>query len=299
MKLRSIFSLRKWVRLFLESGTAKMLSDEWFIRLEYYSEMGKILKLSQPVTFNEKLQWLKLNMRDPLHTQMVDKYAAKGYVASIIGEEYIVPTLGVWDTPEQIDFDSLPGSFVLKVTHDSGGIVICKDKKKLDIEATISKLRRSLARDYYLIHREWPYKDVHRRIIAEPYLEDIATGELRDYKFFAFNGKVGLVFVVSDRQKNGEEAKFDYFDREFNLIRGMRNGHINSKIVPSKPQNYDLMLRFAELLSRDLPHIRVDFYEADGKLYFGELTFFNRSGFIPFDPPEWDIKLGEYIDLEV
>lgn len=297
MKLQNIFSLRKWIEFLLLSQWAEKFPDKLYVFLEYYSSMGRMLNLGNPRTFNEKLQWLKLNLRDPLHTIMVDKYRAKEYVGDIIGKEHIVPTLGVWESPEEIDFSGLPNSFVLKVTHDSGGIVICKDKAQFDYESARRSLTRSLQRDYYKVHREWPYKDVTRRIIAEPYLEDKETGELRDYKFFAFDGKVELMFVVSDRHKDGEEAKFDYFDREYKPFVGMRNGHINSQVFPKKPKNFEHMVRYAELLSKGLPHVRVDFYEVNEKLYFGELTFFNRSGFIPFDPIEWDEILGGFIKL--
>lgn len=296
MKIKSIFKLSKWIGLFLTTKHAKGLSDRLFIYLEYYACMGKCLSLKNPITFNEKLQWLKLNDRNPLYTKMVDKVAAKEYVANIIGERYIIPTLGVWDKPEDIDFDKLPDQFVLKVTHDSGGLVICKDKTLFDRNKAIEKLKNSLKRDYYSVHREWPYKDVQKRVLAEAYMEDASTQELRDYKFFTFNGKVKLMFVASDRQTVGEETKFDFFDREYNFI-DLRNGHPNSVNLPAKPKNYGLMIEFAEKLSQGIPHVRVDFYEVNGKVYFGEITFSHWSGLVPFDPPEWDKKMGEWLVL--
>lgn len=258
--------------------------------------MGKRLNLSTPRTFNEKLQWLKLNDRKPEYTVMVDKYAVKKYVSDRIGDQYIIPTLGVWDRPEDIDFESLPDQFVLKVTHDSGGLVICRDKATLDKEATIQKLHKSLQRDYYQVHREWPYKNVPRRIIAEQYMEDKETGELRDYKFFCFNGTARLLFIATDRMNKNEETKFDFFDMELNHL-DIKNGHPNADTSPAKPKNFEEMRHLAEKLSQNIPHVRVDFYEVNGKTYFGELTFSHWSGLVPFEPEEWDRTIGDWIKL--
>lgn len=298
MKIRSVFSARKWVRFVLGTRIGKRLPDKLYIQLEYYHSLGKLLNLRNPLTYNEKLQWLKLYDRNPMYTKMVDKAAVKDYVTDIIGEEYVIPTYGIWDRPEEIPFDHLPDQFVLKVTHDSGGVVICKDKSRFDRDAAIQRLRKSLSRDYYMVHREWPYKHVPRRIIAEAYMEDNTTGELRDYKFFAFNGEVKLLFVATERQNPNTETKFDFFDPHYNHI-DLRNGHPNADVPPAKPRNFELMVALAEKLSKEIPHARVDFYEVNGRVYFGEITFSHWSGLVPFDPPEWDLKLGEYIDLNV
>lgn len=273
-----------------------MLSDKHYIELEYYAYMGKFAHLDHPVTFNEKLQWLKLYDRNPLYTQMVDKVSAKEYAAKIIGEQFIVPTLGIWEKTEDIDFDGLPEQFVLKVTHDSGGVVICKDKAQFDRTKAIERLRNSLKRDYYSLHREWPYKDVKKRILAEVYLEDRDDYELRDYKFFVFNGAVKLMFVASDRQNDEEETKFDFFDRDYQFI-DVRNGHPNSARKPAKPENYELMITLAEKLAAGIPHVRVDFYEVNGAVFFGEMTFSHWSGLVPFEPAEWDKRIGSWINL--
>lgn len=296
MKFLSLFSLRKWIRFILGTKIGPMLSDKHFIELEYYAHMGKSAHLDHPDTFNEKLQWLKLYDRNPLYTKMVDKVSAKEYVAKIIGEQFIVPTLGVWDKPEEIDFNVLPEQFVLKVTHDSGGVVICKDKAQFDRTRAIEKLRNSLKRDYYSVHREWPYKDVKKRILAEVYLEDRDDCELRDYKFFVFNGVVKLMFVASDRQNAEEETKFDFFDRDYEFI-DVRNGHPNSARKPAKPDHYELMITLAEKLAAGIPHVRVDFYEVNGTVYFGEMTFSHWSGLVPFEPAEWDKRIGSWINL--
>jgi hypothetical protein len=267
-----------------------------FLSIQYEGNFGKKLNWDKPQTFNEKLQWLKIYDRESEYSNMVDKFEAKRYVADRIGEKYIIPTLGVWDSFDKIDFDSLPDQFVLKCTHDSGGLVICKDKSNLDREAARRKIENSLKRNFYLVHREWPYKNVKPRIIAEQYMEDSETAELRDYKFFCFNGVVKAMFIATERQKQGEEVKFDFFDAEFEHL-ALRQGHPNADMCPEKPKNFELMKELAEKLSEGIPQIRVDFYEVDGKVYFGELTFSHFAGMVPFQPEEWDYRLGEWINL--
>lgn len=270
-------------------------NDRLNILRSWYSRMPYRLNLSKPKSYNEKLQWMKLYDRNPLYTTMVDKYAVKEYVGNIIGQEYIIPTLGVWDSFDDIDFDSLPNQFVLKCTHDSGGLVICKDKSKLDLSKAKEKIESSLRTDYYMNGREWPYKDVPKRIIAEKYMEDTKTAELRDYKFFCFDGKVKWLFIATDRQ-NREEPYFDFFDMDFNHL-PLQHGHPNAPVMPEKPKSFELMKAFASKLSQGLPHVRVDFYEVDGKVYFGELTFFHHGGWTPFTPEKWDYIFGEEIIL--
>lgn len=273
-----------------------ILPDALYLKLRYWKVFHKPLNLKNPKTFNEKLQWLKLYDRKPEYTRMVDKYEAKQYVAERIGEEYIIPTLGVWDSFDEIDFDSLPNQFVLKCTHDSGGLVICTDKTKLDLEKARRRITASLQRNYFWANREWPYKNVKPRIIAEAYMQDTVTAELRDYKFFCFNGTAKLLFIATDRQTDGEETKFDFFDMDFNHI-DVRNGHPNADVPPAKPVCFDQMRQLAEKLSADIPQLRVDFYEVDGKVYFGELTFFHWTGLVPFEPEQWDYTFGEWIKL--
>lgn len=296
MRIRSLLSCRKWMMLFVNSRMAKRLSDETYLKLRYYVYVGKKLNLENPQTFNEKLQWLKLYDRKSIYTTMVDKYAAKRYVADRIGEEYIIPTLGVWDSFDDIIFSELPNQFVLKCTHDSGGLVICRDKSKLDMVAAKRKIERSLARDYFSLHREWPYKNVKPRIIAEEYMEDTETAELRDYKFFCFSGEVKALFIATERQKQGTEVKFDFFDKNFDHL-NLRQGHPNAEILPSKPKCFDEMCVLAQKLSKDIPHVRVDFYEVNGKVFFGELTFSHFAGLVPFEPEEWDYTFGSWIRL--
>ncbi|MBR2309186.1 MAG: glycosyl transferase [Oscillospiraceae bacterium] len=288
--------LRRLIRRLERNGRFNSFSDKLYLKIMFWANMGKRLDLKNPKTYNEKLQWLKLYDRKPEYTTMVDKYEAKKYVAERIGEEYIIPTLGVWDRFDDIDFDSLPDQFVLKCTHDSGGLVICRDKAQLDMAATKAKLERSLNRNYYLHGREWPYEDVKPRILAEAYMEDNQTRELRDYKFFCFDGEVKALFIASDRQTEGEETKFDFFDAEYNHLPFI-NGHPNAKTPPEKPQCFEEMKELAAKLSKGIPHLRVDFYEVDGKIYFGELTFSHWSGLVPFEPEQWDYTFGSWITL--
>lgn len=271
-------------------------NDEWYVKMRYRLYVGKKLNLNNPQTYNEKLCWQKLYDHNPLYTTMVDKYAAKEYVANIIGDKYIIPTIGHWERPEEIDWDSLPKQFVLKTTHDSGGVIVVKDKDKLDKARAIAKLNKCLKSDNYAVTREWPYKNVHRRVIAEQYMEDQKTGELRDYKFFSFDGEVKAMFISQDRGKAGEEVKFDYFDADFNHL-DIHQYHDAGKSAPEKPVCFDEMKMLASKLSKGLPQVRVDFYEVNGKVYFGELTFFHHGGIVPFTPEKWDYTFGSWIKL--
>ena len=225
---------------------------------------------------------------------MVDKYEAKKWVTEKIGDEYIIPTLGVWDTFDEIDFAQLPNQFVLKCTHDSGGLVICKDKKTLDKAKAKKKIEASLKRNYFVVGREYPYKAVKPRIIAEKYMEDISTQELRDYKIFTFDGIAKALFIVSNRQSGMTTA--DYFDIDFKPL-DFTWGYPHSKVLPSKPKSFEQMVKAAECLAKGTVELRVDFYEVNGKAYFGEMTFFDGSGFDTFDPEEWDEKFGNLIKL--
>ena len=256
----------------------KWIPDEKYIKIKYKLEMNQKLNLKEPRTFNEKLQWLKLYDRKPEYTKMVDKYEAKKYVADIIGEEYIIPTLGVWDKFEDIDFTKLPNQFVLKPTHASGNVFICKNKDEIDYKKLKKTVQKWLKRNYYLVHREWPYKNVKPRIIAEEYMED-QIGELIDYKVYAFNGQCDYVMVCFDRIKG--KTKFIYYDRKWNIKKEFSKDGIKygDTIKIEKPKNLDKMFEFAEILSKNIPFIRVDFYESNGNLYFGELTFYPSAGF--------------------
>lgn len=271
----------------------RFIPDRAYIQIYYFSHFRHFANLKKPTTYNEKLNWLKLYDRNPLYTKIVDKYEVKEYIAEKIGEEYVIPTLGVWDHFDDIDFDALPDQFVLKCTHDSEGLVICKDKSKLDLKAAKKKIEAALKLNFYYIGREWPYKNVKPRIIAEQYMEDHVDGELRDYKFFCFDGEPKAMFVASDRAINA--TKFDYFDLEYNHL-DIKQHYPNAGKV-RKPVTFEKMIEFSKVLSKGMPHVRVDFYEVDGKLYFGELTLYHFSGFMPFQPAKWDRIFGDWIKL--
>lgn len=278
------------------SGLSR-LSDYVFLKTHWRLHMGYPLDLESPRTFAEKLQWIKLYDRNPIYTTMVDKFAVKDYVANIIGPEYIIPNLGIWDVPEDIDFDVLPEQFVLKCNHDSGSLVICKDKGNLDRVATVKKLRHALGRNYYILTREWPYKNVKRRILAEPYLAELASDDLIDYKFFCINGQPCFCQVIKDRSTS---ETIDFFDMNWNHMNfiGLNPAvSKHSETVIKKPKNFEKMVEFAEKLSAGIPFVRVDFYNIDGKIYFGELTFFPANGMGRFEPKEWDKRIGEMLQL--
>ena len=277
-------------------GYFDSLSDEDFLKRKFRALMGYELNLENPQTFNEKLQWLKLHDRNPEYIRMVDKYEVKQYVAGIIGEEYIIPTLGVWNSFEEIDFNKLPNQFVLKCTHDSGGIVICKDKKAFNIRSAKDKINKSLKRSYFYYGREWPYKKVKPRIIAEPYLTDESGIELMDYKFMCFQGVPKIILICKDRFTETGITE-DFFDSNWNHLNFKRLEHECSKEEIVKPRELDELLNISVELSRNIPFIRCDYYIVQEKIYFGELTFYPASGFEPFDPPEWDKKLGDWIQL--
>lgn len=296
-KVLKLFKDKKY-RFFVMNriGITRFMSDKKYLEAMFYYKMGKHLDLENPKTFNEKLQWLKLFDRKPEYTTMVDKYATKKYVADRIGEQYIIPTLGVWERFDDIDFDKLPNQFVMKCTHDSGGLVICRDKSKFNVSEARAKINKSLKSNYFYAGREWPYKNVRPQIIAELYMEDSKTSELRDYKFFCFDGKVKALFIASDRQSSTEETKFDFFDENYVHI-PVTNGHPNASVLPDKPICFDEMKRLASVLSKGIPHLRVDFYEVEGRVFFGELTFSHWSGFMPFSPEKWDNVFGSWISL--
>lgn len=277
---------------------SKLVPDKVYLKVIYRSKFGKKLNLKNPQTYNEKLQWLKLYDHSNIYTTLVDKHLVKKYVSDVIGEQYIIPTLGVYNSFDEIDFDKLPNKFVLKTTHDSGGVVICTDKSVLDIEETNSILTSHLKKSFFHQGREWPYKNIVPKLIAEKYMVDESGYELKDYKFFCFNGVAKAMFIASDRGMSNEETKFDFYDMEFNHL-PFTNGHPNSAKNVKKPKSFDKMKELAEILSKNIPHVRVDFYDINGKIYFGEMTFFHWGGFVPFEPESWDYTFGSWIQLPI
>lgn len=275
---------------------SRAIPDKYYLRIVYRMKMGERLSLNNPRMYTEKIQWLKLNDAKPEYTQWVDKHLVKEYVARIIGEEHIIPTYGVWDRAEDIDFDVLPNQFVLKCNHDSTSVIICRDKESFDKEAACKKLSKCLKNDFFYVGREYPYRDVNRKILAEAYMEDEKLQELRDYKFFTFGGVPKIVHVVSNRQKADEDTYGDFFDMDYKHV-NLHMGHDFAPVPPEKPCNFEKMKQFARVLSAGTRHLRVDFYEVNGKLYFGELTFYQDSGWKKIEPTEWNKLLGSWIDL--
>ena len=268
-----------------------ILPDKMYIKKLYKFRTGKKLNLKNPQTFNEKQNWLKLYDRKPIYTIMVDKYKAREYIAEKIGEQYLVPLLGVWDSPDEIDFDALPDEFVLKCNHDNG-VIICRDKKQLDIEKTKKELAFRLSRDYYRKLREWPYKNVPRKIICEKLMKNINGDELFDYKLFCFNGKVKLIEVNSERFSG--VCKEDHFDINWNHFNV--TGKPSSEKELKKPEFLNTMIEIAENCSHSVPFLRVDFNHWNNQLYMGEFTLFYGGAMKLFEEP-WETKLGEWIEL--
>ena len=282
-------------------NTCSFMPDKLYLSIMYKLCCNEELHWDNPQKFCEKIQWLKLYDRKPEYTTMVDKYAVKDYVASIIGENFIIPTLGVWDRPEDIDFESLPDSFVLKTTHGGGslGVVICKDINCFDRKSAIKHLKKSLRQDIYKQNREWPYKDVPRRIIAEKFIGSVnEPRDLHDYKFYCFGGRPKLLYITSNRQ-GVEGLCEDFFDIEGHFLNIQQRGEKNSPNRPSLPENLREMRQLAEKLSQNIPQVRIDFYEVEGKVYFGEMTFYDGSGFYPFQPEEWEYEIGSWIKLPI
>lgn len=296
-RIKKVIKSPKELPLYMMATRPQMFAwipDKQFCKMEYYMKTGRKLNLDKPERFNEKLQWIKLNYHNPLYTKLVDKASVKEFVSNKIGKQYVIPTIDIWDRYEDIDFEKLPEQFILKCTHDSGGNIICLNKKEFNYSEARKKIDLCLKKKYYYEHREWPYKDVFPRIIAEPLLVDEPGQPLKDYKLFCFNGKVELLYVASDRGKG--TTKFDFFDAEFNKI-PVRQHYPNSDYNIKRPKQFEKMKWLAMKLSEDIPFVRVDFYDVKDKIYFGEMTFCNFAGIEDFYPDEYNYKFGELINL--
>lgn len=272
----------------------KYIPDKLWLQIKFLCRMGRFPNLKDPQTFNEKIQWLKLYNRKPEFSAMVDKYEVKKIIAERMGEELLIPTLGVWDRFEDIDFGKLPNQFVLKCTHDSGGLVICKNKGQLDLKKTEEKINRCLNSNYYWHGREWPYKNVKPRIIAEQYMVDESGVELKDYKIFNFGGEPKLIQV--DFNRFVKHTK-NIYDTEWNYLNVAINYPTDPTVNIKKPECLEKMLEMAKELSAGLPFLRTDFYVINGKIYFGELTFSPGSGFMKVTPEKFDLEMGSWIPL--
>ena len=282
-----------------EKFSNNISNDELYLKVLYFCRTRTKLNLNSPKRFTEKLQWLKINYnKSSVHTQMVDKYKVREIIANTIGEEYLFPLLGVWENADDININQLPSQFVLKTNHDSGGVWICKDKDAFIEKWPLYKkqINKRLNHNYYLNGREYVYKDVSPRVIAEKYMVDESGDDLKDYKFFCFNGEPKILFCVSDRFKGGV-ANFDFFDMDLKRLPIRAYGHPNSNNQTLEISNFDKMIEISKKISKGFPHVRVDLYNINGQIYFGEFTFHHDGGFVPFCPEEWDVKLGDYINI--
>ena len=275
---------------------SRLFPDALYLKIYYYLILRKKLHLSNPKSFNEKINWLKIYDRKQIYSDMVDKAKAKEYVASIIGKDYIIPTLGEWSNPDQINWDDLPNQFVLKCTHDSGGLVICHDKNKLNKKTAIKKISKCLMRNYYWSGREWPYKHVEKKIIAEKFMTQEDGSGLRDYKFYCFNGEPKFLYI-SEGMENHSTAKISFLTLDWKFAPFHRSDYAPFSILPDKPSEFDEMVEIAKKLSQNIPFLRVDLYQINERIYFSELTFSPCSGMMPFMPIDWDRKIGDYLKL--
>lgn len=280
---------------FLQTKTARLIPDKVFIKISYWSHFGKWINMNNLVTFNEKLQWLKLNHKVEKYCFYADKFAVRNHIKDIIGEQYLVPMIGVYDTVDDIEWDMLPDKYVLKCTHSSGSNIICSDKLTLDIENARKKLQGWMKNNLFWYGREWVYKTIKPRIIAEQYLEDSSCRELIDYKFMCFNGEPKCLFLCLDRHKDSG-LKVDFYDMDWNLMQFERHYKRSDRQMP-KPKCFDEMVMIARILSEGIPFVRVDLYEVNGQVYFGELTFFPGNGMEEFTPESYDELLGSWITL--
>lgn len=286
----------KLMLLLLLDRLEPFLSDELFLKIKFRIRTGKRLNIKRPTTFCEKLQWLKLHNQRPEYTEMVDKVAAKDYVKRKVGTKYIIPTLGVWNSIEEIEWENLPKQFVIKVSSDSGGVVICKDKDNLDIGDAIKKLGKGFGKNYYRKNKEYPYRNVKPRIIAEQLLDNGTDDDLPDYKFYCFNGSPKYCQVIKDRRSC---ETIDFYDMDWHLMPfvGLNPKCKNALERTEKPVALKEMIRICEMLSEGIPFVRVDLYLIQQKVYFGELTFFPGTGMGIFSPEDWNVKLGQLIEL--
>lgn len=290
-----------WKRAFIK-GVAHdrfhWIPDRIYLKLLYKAHTGKKLNLINPKSFNEKLQWLKLYDRNPEYEKIVDKYSVRNYISQQIGEEYLIPLLGVWDSFDDIDFSSLPNRFVLKCTHDSGSVVLCNDKNTFNVESARKKITEKLSVNPFWHGREWPYKGVKPRIIAEQYMEQENGDELIDYKLFCFHGEPKFIYV-SQGLSDHNTARLNYMWLNWEVAPFYRNDFSRFDKIPQKPENLDKMIEFSRELSKEYMFSRVDWYEINGKVYFGEITFYPASGFVAHEPEYWETEIGKWITLPI
>ena len=293
---------RKVLSKLIYYGFFNYLSDEKYLKLIYWARTGLKLDFNNVKTYDEKLQYLKLYDRKPEYTNLVDKIEVKKIVGEKIGSDYIIKTIGVYDKFNQINFEELPNSFVIKCSHDSGGLVVCKNKNDLDLKKVKKKINKCLKHNYYKRSREWQYNKIRPRILIEEYIELGDINNHFDYKFMCFNGEVKYLFldvgVIDSEGGHAEEYYRNIYDKDFNL-QDFKETRNNTPFIINKPKNFEKMIEIAETLSKNIPHVRIDLYNVNGKIYFGEITFYHGSGINNFIPNNYSIILGDLIDLNL
>lgn len=297
-KIYKFLSHPRLIILYLAEHKVLRLSDKTYIKIYFNHYMNYKLNLNNPKTFNEKLQWLKIHDRNQIYSKLVDKYEVKKYIAEKIGDEYVIPTIKVCENMDNIDLSTLPEKFVLKATHDSGSVKICRSKKDFNFEKVKKELNKSLKKNFYEVAREWPYKDVKPRIMIEQYMEDEVQKQLIDYKFYCFNGIPHFLYISSGLE-NHESAKISFLNLDWTFAPFSREDYDSFEKLPPKPKNFENMIEIAKKLSKDFTFIRVDLYEINDKVYFSELTFTPCSGVMPFSPSIYDEKIGELLQLPI
>lgn len=285
--------LRFFLRLILKRKISRLLPDKTYLKMYFYYKTGYRLNLKTPSSYNEKLQWLKLNSYTAGYSHLVDKYSVRSYIEDIIGKDYLIPLYGVFNNFDEIDFNLLPNEFVLKPNHTSGQVFICKDKKQINYQELKKEIDKWLKTNIYWIGREKVYKNIKPVILCEKLLLDRSTNELKDYKIYCFDGEPKIIQVDSNRFTNHSRKLFspDWQELPFKIMYSSGNEIIN------KPKNLDLMLELSKLLSEELPHVRIDFYNISGKIYFGEITFYPEAGWGKIEPYKYDLIMGSYINL--
>lgn len=289
------FNTKRLSETLASHGLLNWVPDRKYLSIIYEKKIGKQINLTDPKGFNEKLQWLKLHDKNPEYINYVDKYEVRKYIEKMLGTEYLVPLLGVYNSVDEIDWKSLPQTFVLKCTHGSGFNIVCKDKNLLNIEEAKKQLKRWMKKNYFYVGREWPYKFIEPRIVCEQFLTDDSGYELKDYKFMCFNGKTEFLFICLNRSAETGLC-VDFYDLDWNLLPFQRH-YPNSSTHLEKPHNFDKMIQIADMLSKNMPFVRIDLYEANGNVYFGEITLYPGSGFEEFQPEVYDEWVGNMIKL--
>lgn len=269
------------------------MPDEMFVKLAFRGELGQKLDLKNPKSFNEKLQWLKLYDHKTEYIDLVDKLKAKSVVGNQIGSQHIVPLYGHWKTADEIAFETLPDKFVLKCNHDQGSVILVSDKNRINKKNVIDILNKKLKRNNFYGCREYPYKYIKPEVFAEEYL----GSDIIDYKFYCFNGKPKFLYCGQGLTED-HSLKIDFFDLDWNIMPFYRTDYRRLGSIP-KPLHLDEMIDISKKLSKDIPFVRIDLFEVNGKVYFSEFTLCPAAGFMPFVPKEYDWIVGEWLKLPV